>query len=637
MKHPTVLRHSPSRSAPLSSPSLAAIAVIFATALILGATLLGMAASSAGAGQPTVTRPGPGYWLVSGDGGVFAFGRADYQGSTAARELNAPIVGVAASPTGLGYWMVGSDGGVFAFGDAPWKGSVPSSIHRAPASPIVGIAATPTGRGYWLVGSDGGVFAFGDAPFVGSLSSAAHPAPIVGMAATPTGRGYWLVASDGSIYSFGDARYLGGVPSSISNSVIVGMAVTPTGHGYWLAAADGGVFSFGDAVFAGSLAGRPHLPIVGVAPAPRGMGYWLAGADGGVFAFGSAGYYGSVGSSRLNQGVVAIASGSGVAIPQTPTSPVMASGFDISWPQCDRIRPAPPYGFGVVGVTDGHLFSTNPCLAQQWAWATGNGSFAAVYLNTDAPPLNQLVGLSVAKAWGCADLDMACVLDQWGRQGVLQALRAAGPISAPMWWLDVETGNQWLPETGANAIVLNGMIQQLEAAGKHVGLYSTSQQWKQIAGGFAPQLPVWIPGAPPADASAYCNGEAFGNGVAWMAQSGDGTFDTDVLCAPGLANYQTAFAPPAPLQVPEYPPSPVVTPLVPTTAASPHTTPPRSSVAIPPLFVPSPGLAVAAPAALRHRHLNWGPDLLLLFALAGLLAHAGRRRSTLESSGVWPD
>lgn len=30
-------------------------------------------------------------------------------------------------------------------------------------APIVGIAATPTGKGYWLVGADGGVFAHGDA------------------------------------------------------------------------------------------------------------------------------------------------------------------------------------------------------------------------------------------------------------------------------------------------------------------------------------------------------------------------------------------------------------------------------------------------------------------------------------------
>lgn len=38
--------------------------------------------------------------------------------------VNAPITGIAATPTGLGYWLVGMDGGVFAFGDAANYGNV---------------------------------------------------------------------------------------------------------------------------------------------------------------------------------------------------------------------------------------------------------------------------------------------------------------------------------------------------------------------------------------------------------------------------------------------------------------------------------------------------------------------------------
>jgi hypothetical protein len=52
---------------------------------------------------------------------------------------------------------------VTAFGGAPKLGSP----RRPPTAPIVGIAATPSGNGYWLVGSDGGVFSFGDARFFG--------------------------------------------------------------------------------------------------------------------------------------------------------------------------------------------------------------------------------------------------------------------------------------------------------------------------------------------------------------------------------------------------------------------------------------------------------------------------------------
>lgn len=36
-------------------------------------------------------------------------------------------------------------------------------------APIVGMAATPTGKGYWLVAADGGVFAFGDAQMIGNV------------------------------------------------------------------------------------------------------------------------------------------------------------------------------------------------------------------------------------------------------------------------------------------------------------------------------------------------------------------------------------------------------------------------------------------------------------------------------------
>lgn len=36
-------------------------------------------------------------------------------------------------------------------------------------APICGIAATPSGNGYWLVSMDGGVYAFGDARFLGNV------------------------------------------------------------------------------------------------------------------------------------------------------------------------------------------------------------------------------------------------------------------------------------------------------------------------------------------------------------------------------------------------------------------------------------------------------------------------------------
>ena len=51
-------------------------------------------------------------------------------------------------------------------------------------APVVGIASTPSGNGYWLVASDGGVFAFGDAMFGGSLGGLHLDAPITAITST---------------------------------------------------------------------------------------------------------------------------------------------------------------------------------------------------------------------------------------------------------------------------------------------------------------------------------------------------------------------------------------------------------------------------------------------------------------------
>ena len=77
-----------------------------------------------------------------------------------------------------GYLEGAADGGVFAFGDAVFDGSMGGARLDAP---VVGMATTPTGGGYWEVASDGGVFAFGDAVFDGSMGGARLDAPVVGM------------------------------------------------------------------------------------------------------------------------------------------------------------------------------------------------------------------------------------------------------------------------------------------------------------------------------------------------------------------------------------------------------------------------------------------------------------------------
>ncbi len=234
-----------------------------------------------------------------------AFGDAGFFGSMAGVQLNAPVVGMAATTDAKGYWLVASDGGVFSFGDA---GSYGSMGGQRLTEPVVGMAPTADGRGYWLVASDGGVFSFGDAPFFGSMGAVHLDAPIVGIAATPSGRGYWLVASDGGVFSFGDAGFFGSMGAQRLTEPVLGMAGVPGGGGYWLVASDGGVFSFGDAPFFGSM-GAVHLnaPVVDMAATPSGHGYWLASADGGVFSFGDAGFFGSMGAQTLTSPITALA------------------------------------------------------------------------------------------------------------------------------------------------------------------------------------------------------------------------------------------------------------------------------------------------------------------------------------------
>ena len=229
----------------------------------LDAPIVGMAA----------TPDGQGYWMVAADGGIFAYGDAHFFGSTGNIRLNQPVVGMAATPDGKGYWMVAADGGIFAYGDAHFYGST-GNIRLN--QPVVGMAATPDGKGYWLVAADGGIFAFGDAHFYGSTGN---------IRAQPAGGGHGRHARRKGLLAGGGRRrdlrlrrrsFFGSTGDDVLNQPVVGMAAGPGGKGYWLVAADGGIFSFGAVSFFGSEgAGRPAGPAVGIVATPSGGGYWL--------------------------------------------------------------------------------------------------------------------------------------------------------------------------------------------------------------------------------------------------------------------------------------------------------------------------------------------------------------------------
>ena len=123
--------------------------------------------------------------------------------------------------TTFAYWEVAADGGIFTFGHAHFFGSMGGKPLNAP---VVGMAATPTGGGYWEVAADGGIFTFGSAGFYGSMGGKPLDAPVVGMAAAPTGKGYWEVAADGNVFAFGSAQNLGGEGGRVLAAPVVGIA-----------------------------------------------------------------------------------------------------------------------------------------------------------------------------------------------------------------------------------------------------------------------------------------------------------------------------------------------------------------------------------------------------------------------------
>jgi hypothetical protein len=503
---------------------------------------------------PKPLRAGPGYWAVGADGGVFAYGRAHFAGGAAGTPVRKPVAGMAVTPSGRGYWLVAKDGGVFAYGDAPFRGGVATIPLNSSA---VAIASTPTGDGYWIAGADGGVFAFGDAGYFGGV--AGHPLnqPIVSIAATPSGRGYWLVAKDGGVFAFGDAGYFGGAAAMALNRGVVAITSSQSGPGYWLAGADGGVFAYGDAGFYGSAIGVPVAPIVGMATTPTGHGYWLAGSDGGVFAYGDAGFYGAPAEDAAGSHIVGIAAGVGVDVRAQNRAVIGTFGWDVSWPQCNARLPDGGYAFAVVGVTGGKAFTANPCLGAEFHWALHNGSVGSVYTNVNFPADAELPGLGDRFHRECPDVhDLNCQAYWYGYRASQDALHvaAAQHVSAPMWWMDVETTNTWTKNQPLNVVVVKGAFNGLHDAGVKVGIYSSAYQWNTITGGYAPGLPTWVAGPTDAgEAAAACApSQSFGGGTPWMVQFPNG-LDGNILCDAGARALLNSFRlPPAPA-VPELP------------------------------------------------------------------------------------
>ena len=517
---------------PLDLPRRALAAVFAVVAAVIG--LVAAPAAAVPATTPDRVSAAAlaglgGYWVAGSDGGIFTFGGVPFVGSAGALHLNQPIVGIAATPDGEGYWLVARDGGIFAFGDAAYHGSLPGLPPGArPAAPVVAITPTVDGRGYWIVTSDGGVYSFGDAQFFGSRAGSRLQAPITAMAATADGGGYWLAGADGAVFAFGDAPFAGGANQHPLGAPVVAVTATHDGGGYWLASANGGIYAFGTAPFEGSAASaRLGRPVVGMAVTPGGGGYWLVTSDGGILTFGDALYRGSMSGRPLASGIVGIA----VGHTSNPYQPG-ATGYDISWPQCGGPLPPAPYGLAVVGVNRGRAFTHNPCFASEAAWAGGE---LTIYMNLNAPPAEDPNSLH-GPAGQCVGNDTGCMAYNYGYNAAVDSFTTASAAgaSASLWWLDIETTNTWDSNTFNNARTIQGAIDALTAEGVIAGIYSTSFQFGEIAGPYAPGVPIWVAtGSGEATAVAYCGPDhAFGDGTAWLTQFGTAgvPYDQDYAC-----------------------------------------------------------------------------------------------------------
>ncbi len=211
----------------------------------------------------TPTADEDGYWLVASDGGIFAFGDAGFHGSIPGlglhpaasglpNSLDAPIVGMVPSSDGGGYFMVASDGGVFAFGDAQFEGSCPGRGGCSGAA--VAVVPDATGRGYWLVTQTGNVYTFGDAPYFGAPGP--QGSPITAAVRTADGGGYFVLLANGTVDGYGDAVSLGGPTGGVDGLDPASAIFTEAGSGgYWVASAAGDVFTYGGAPNDGSMAG----------------------------------------------------------------------------------------------------------------------------------------------------------------------------------------------------------------------------------------------------------------------------------------------------------------------------------------------------------------------------------------------
>ena len=245
--------------------------------------------------------------------------------------------------------------------------------------------------------------------------------------------------------------------------------------------------------------------------------------------------------------------GAGPALAKPAPKPTTPATYDVSYPQCGGALPSGADG-GIVGVNGGRVYTANPCLTSEWAWATKAApNPPALYANTGDP------GPAVSTKWptgqtspqACSATDpnsTACSYDYgWNaaKDSYADAVASGTAGAGAAWWLDVETGNSWetlesqygqtAAAKAADTASLQGAAAALHDSGlASVGFYSTSYQWGQITGGtgatFAGNA-AWVAGVGSlATAQANCTTTSFTGGRIQLTQYAKNGYDADNRC-----------------------------------------------------------------------------------------------------------
>ncbi|HEV2340119.1 MAG TPA: hypothetical protein VGT05_05210 [Patescibacteria group bacterium] len=212
------------------------------------------------------------------------------------------------------------------------------------------------------------------------------------------------------------------------------------------------------------------------------------------------------------------------------------TGYDTSYPQGSNSAsyPATPFNFGVVGVTSGRAFDDNPYLSQQFAWAQqGNTTPPSLYMNLNAP-----VGLTVkgntSTPTQCSNKDKICQAKNYGynaaKHSYEYALSLTPSVTSSMWWLDIETGNNWSSNKSINAAAIEGALSFFTEHGIQAGVYSNTSSWDTIVGNnFIQAVPNWLAGNN-SNPSGLCQSPFSINGSVYLVQYASGSFDADYAC-----------------------------------------------------------------------------------------------------------